>query len=66
MAYLMAAIVMTLSVFEGHSLLQSFQVWYFVFVAHYMVPLHLQGFLFFIMQCWWCWLQTTTSSISQL
>jgi len=46
MAYLIAAIVMTLSILEGHSHCMSFQVQHFVLVASCMVPLHLQSFFF--------------------
>jgi len=45
MAYLIAAILMTLSVLEGQSLLQTFQVRFLVFVVRRAVPLHLQSFL---------------------
>jgi len=47
MGYLIAAVVMTLSVPEGHSLIASLilQVRYFIFVALHTVPLHLQSFL---------------------
>jgi len=43
MAYLIAAIVMTLSVLEGHSFVAYLRR--FVFVARHAVPLHLQSFL---------------------
>jgi len=46
MAYLIAAIIMTLSVVEGHSLIASFfQVQYFIFMVRHAVSLHLQSFL---------------------
>jgi len=45
MTYLIAANVMTLSVLEGHSLLQAYSCPFFVFVACYVVPLCLQSFL---------------------
>jgi len=46
MAYLIAAIVMTLSVLKSHSPIncKPFHLWYFIFVACCTVPLHLQSF----------------------
>jgi len=46
MAYLIAAIELTLNVLEGHFLYrQPFPLRYFVFVACHTVPLYLQCFL---------------------
>jgi len=43
-AYLIAAIVMTLSVAENHSYCKAFHVRLFVFVARRAVPPHLRSF----------------------
>jgi len=49
MAYLIAAIVITLRVLEGHFPIANcnpFQVQYLVFAARRMIPVHLQSFLY--------------------